>query len=175
MAQDIRQVSAQLTFKIQPVTELELSSVLEVYRQCEDFLALGPVACASVEMVLADIQLSRDAGGIFCGIHVPQKGMVGVIDFVPHHYLGDPRHAFIELLMIEPSSRQNGLGAAVVVWVEEEICSNPIVTTIQAAVQVNNPLAVAFWQKQGYRITNGPEVQPDQTITFSLEKPLVSV
>jgi ribosomal protein S18 acetylase RimI-like enzyme len=150
--------------------DLELPSVLEVYRQCEDFLALGPVANASMEMVLADLQLSRDKGGIYCGVHMPDGGMVGVLDYLPQNHKGDPQVAFIELLMIVPSYRQNGLGAAVVDWVKEEIRRNPMVRIVRTAVQVNNPMAIAFWQKQGFRLTGGPEEQPDGTITYPVEK-----
>jgi len=57
-------------FSIRPIQDSELDAVLEVYRQCEDFLALGPVAQASPQMVAADIALSRGQGGLFCGIYV---------------------------------------------------------------------------------------------------------
>ncbi len=45
--------------RIHPVSPEGLDAVLDVYRQCEDFLALGPIAAASMEMVLKDIELSR--------------------------------------------------------------------------------------------------------------------
>jgi len=36
--------------------------------------------------------------------------------------------------------------------------------------QVNNPQAVSFWQKYGYRIVSGPTLVPDQTTVFGLRK-----
>jgi ribosomal protein S18 acetylase RimI-like enzyme len=161
--------------QIKPVGEVELPSILEVYRQCEDFLALGPVAVASVQMVLADLQLSKDRGGIFCGIYIPESKLVGVIDYIPHHYLGDARHAYIELLMIARPYRRNGLGSAVVTRIESEIRRDPVVNIIKAGVAVNNVPAITFWLKQGYRITGDPEVFPDQTSGFPLEKNLESL
>ena len=38
--------------EIRPVRQQDLQAVLEVYRQCEDFLALGPVAAASMQRIL---------------------------------------------------------------------------------------------------------------------------
>ena len=38
--------------EIRPITENDLEEVFEVYRQCEDFLALGPKPKASMAMVL---------------------------------------------------------------------------------------------------------------------------
>jgi hypothetical protein len=53
-------------YSIRPVvqSEPELRRVLAVYQQCEDFLALGPVATASLEMVKADLALSQQEGGL---------------------------------------------------------------------------------------------------------------
>ena len=42
-------------FSLRPVTPTDLDAVLEVYRLCEDFLALGPVATASMEMLQKDL------------------------------------------------------------------------------------------------------------------------
>ena len=46
-----------------PYEERDLPAVLEVYRQCEDFLALGPVARASLQMVQQDLAISRQENG----------------------------------------------------------------------------------------------------------------
>jgi hypothetical protein len=40
---------------VRALSEGDLKPTLEVYRACEDFLSLGPVAIASIEMVLDDI------------------------------------------------------------------------------------------------------------------------
>ncbi len=93
-------------FHIRPITADELDAVLEVYRQCEDFLALGPVPVASTAMVLQDIEISRREGGIFCGIYDAANGkMIGVVDYVPHGFEGDPHLAHLSLLMmLRPSA-----------------------------------------------------------------------
>ena len=71
-----------------------------------------------------------------------------------------------------PLFRKKGIGEAVVESVEHEIRKNAQVRAILSGVQVNNPLAVKFWQRQGYRITGGPDLLPDQTTVFRLRKDL---
>jgi ribosomal protein S18 acetylase RimI-like enzyme len=156
---------------IRPITRDELDTILDVYRQCEDFLALGPVPTASMEMVLQDIEISRREGGIFCGIYDATDGkMIGVVDYVPGNFEGDPHQAFLSLLMIAAPFRQQGVGKAVVEAIEDEIKTDAQVTAILAGVQVNNPQAARFWQKRGYRIVSGPTLMPDQTTVFGLRK-----
>jgi ribosomal protein S18 acetylase RimI-like enzyme len=158
--------------QIRPVRQDELDAVLEVYRECEDFLALGPVAVASMEMVLKDLEISRDEGGIFCGIYTPAGSMIGVLDYVPKDYHGDPRAAYLSLLMIAAPYRSRGIGEAVVRAVEVEIRRDPHINVIHAGVQVNNPKAVRFWQRHGYAIVSAPKLHPDQTIAVDLRKDL---
>ncbi len=160
------------SLEICPVTPDDLDAVFEVYRQCEDFLALGPVATASREMVLKDLQVSRGEGGVFCGIHTPDGKMIGVIDYVPGNYRDDPQAAYLSLLMIAAPFRNLGIGNAVVEAIEAEIRKGAAVTAIFAGVQVNNPKAVRFWQRNGYRIVSEPRLHPDQTIAVDLRKDL---
>ncbi len=159
--------------QIRPVSIDEAGLILEVYHECEDFLALGPVAHASLEMVAADLALSNEQGGIFCGIFLPSRVMVGVVDYIPDNFEGDPQTAFLELLMIASAFRRRGLGAVVVRLVEEIIRQNPRITRIGVGVQVNNPTAIAFWQKMGYGIISEPELMADGTTVVRLEKPVV--
>jgi ribosomal protein S18 acetylase RimI-like enzyme len=159
--------------EIHPITEEDLDAVLKVYKQCEDFLALGPVATASMQMVLNDIALSKRENGIFCGIYDQKGEMIGIIDYVPSHYRGDPAMAYLELLMIAQPFRSQGIGNAVVDVIENEISRDPAVTAILAGVQVNNPGAIRFWQNHGYRIISGPELMPDQTTAYGLRKDIV--
>ena len=158
------------SLEIRAVTHDDLSSVLDVYWQCEDFLALGPEPVASMEMVLRDIETSQRDGGLFCGVFDADGRMFGVVDTVPSGFEGDPRLAFLSLLMIAAPYRNQGIGQAVVTLIEDEIRRDPQITAIFSAVQVNNPQAVRFWQKNGYRIVGGPELQPDGTTTFRLCK-----
>jgi ribosomal protein S18 acetylase RimI-like enzyme len=156
--------------EIRPVTRDGLEAVLEVYRQCEDFLALGPVAAASMEMVLKDLEISENEGGIFCGIHTADGQMIGVVDYVPRNYQGNSQVAYLSLLMIALPFRNAGIGKAVVDAVEKEIRKDTRVVTILAGVQVNNPQAVRFWQRNGYRIASEPKQYPDQTTAVDLRK-----
>ncbi len=160
------------SLEIRPFTPDDLNKILQVYRQCEDFLALGPVSTASLEMVLKDIEISEQQGGVFCGIYAPAGKMVGIIDYVPRNWEGDSRAAFLSLLMIAAPFRSQGIGAAVVEAVENEIGKDVQVTTIFSGVQVNNPQAIKFWQRHGYRIVSGPTLFPDHTTAFGLRKDL---
>jgi ribosomal protein S18 acetylase RimI-like enzyme len=158
------------SFEIRTITPDDLGAVLDVYRQCEDFLALGPEPTASMAMVLKDIEISTREGGVFCGIYTADGEMIGVVDFIPGNFDGDPHIAFISLLMIAPSFRKQGVGTTIVELIENQIRKDARVKTILSAVQVNNPIALRFFQKNGYRIVGGPELQLDQTTTFRLQK-----
>ncbi|MCC6802200.1 MAG: GNAT family N-acetyltransferase [Anaerolineae bacterium] len=163
---------ADPAFSIRPLTDNDLPAVLDVYRGCEDFLALGPVATASLAMVQQDIAQSVEMGGTFCGIFAPDEIMLGVVDYVLSGFECDPRHAFISLLMIAQPYRNMGLGAAVVARVEAAIRLQPQVDAILSGVQVNNPGAIRFWQRMGYTITSEAESMPDGTTVYHLRKSL---
>jgi ribosomal protein S18 acetylase RimI-like enzyme len=156
--------------EVRRIGEADFDAVLAVYRQCEDFLALGPIPHASPAMVQADLELSRRQGGIFCGVYDGQGIMVGVVDYVPRGFEGNPAHAFLSLLMIAAPYRNRRLGHAVIEWVEGEIRKDAGVCAILAGVQVNNPAAIRFWQRMGYRIVGGPKDYPDGTTAFDLRK-----
>jgi len=162
------------TYVFRPVDRSDpavLAAVLEVYRQCEDFLALGPQPHASPEMVLADLDLSERGGGIFCGIYLyPSGEMIGVADYIPSGFEGNRQHAFIELLMIAQPFRGHGLGNRIVAGLEAEICKDPLITVIRTGCQVNNPNGIRFWQRCGYRIIGQAVSYPDQTTAYPLEK-----
>jgi ribosomal protein S18 acetylase RimI-like enzyme len=159
-------------FEIRPVDRENLEAVLAVYRGCEDFLALGPIAVASMGMVLTDLMLSQGEGGVFCGIHRADGEMIGVVDYVPQGYHGDPLAAYLALLMIAAPHRSQGIGGAVVAAVEDEIRKDGRVTVIWSGVQVNNPQAIRFWQRQGYRIVSEPKLHSDGTTAVDLRKDL---
>lgn len=157
-------------FEIHPIAEDDLGAILEVYEQCEDFLALCQLPTASMEMVLKDIELSKAGNGVFCGIYTENGGMIGVVDYIPCDYCGAPDTAYLELLMIASSYRKQGIGIAVVEAVENEIRKNAKVTTIVSGVAVNNPQAIQFWQRNGYQIVSGPKYYPGQGTGFDLRK-----
>jgi ribosomal protein S18 acetylase RimI-like enzyme len=159
-----------IPLQIHPISPDELDAILGVYRLCEDFLSLGPVATASMEMVLKDVEISADEGGIFCGIYAPDQKMIGVIDYVPNNYRGNPQTAYLALLMIASPYRNQGIGKAVVAAIENEIQKDAKITVIVSGVQVNNPQAIRFWQRNGYRIVSEPKLYPDQTTAVDLQK-----
>ena len=157
---------------IRPIEEHDFSDVLAVYRQCQDFLALGPNPITLPEMVLQDIEHSRREGSQYCVIAISTGQTIGVLDYLPSHFEGFPEQAFISLLMIAAPYRRRGIGHQVIRQIEVEFQKNGQVRTIITAVQVNNPQALRFWQKNGYRIVCGPEMQPDTTVTSQLRKNL---
>ncbi len=159
-------------FEIRPITQNDFDAVLCVYQHCEDFLALGPIATASMEMVLKDIEISKEEGGIFCGIYSEDGKMIGVVDYVPSNFQGNPHAAFLSLLMIDSAFRGQSVGKAIVEAVENEIRKDKSVTVILSGVQVNNPQAIRFWQRNGYCIVSEPHLMPDQTTVFDLRKEL---
>lgn len=160
------------TLAIRPVRADELEQILEVYQQCEDFLALGPVASASMAMVLSDVELSKTLGATFCGIYTAESAMIGVLDIVASGYQGVREHAYLSLLMIAQSLRSHGIGQLVFEALEAEIRKDPRVSVLLAGVQANNPQAIKFWQRMGFRITGGPHQMPDQTTCYDLRKEL---
>lgn len=153
-------------FTICPVQADEWESVLTVYRQCEDFLALTPQPHATMQIVDEDRALSERAGGMFCGIYQRDGSMMGIVDVILRGFEGDPSAAFIELIMIAAPFRTKGLGAAVVKAVESEIARDSQVTSILLAVMVNNPQAIRFWEQQGYTRSSGPHAEPDGTTVW---------
>lgn len=152
-----------------PASENEAYAILDVYRRCEDFLALGPDPHASMRMVLDDLAHSAEQGGMFCGIY--RSGhMVGVVDFVPLGFDGKEDAACLMLLMIAGEERGRGLGRKVVEAVEAEILKNEEIHEICSGVQANNPDGIGFWTRMGYDIVGGPRVMEDTTVCYDLMK-----
>lgn len=160
------------SIKIAGITEEELSQALAVYRQCEDFLALGPEPKASEKMVRADFEHSKQENGLYCGVFDVKENIVGIVDFIPHSFGGSSENAFITLVMIAEPYRNKGLGTKIVEAVERYIANYPKNRAILSAVQTNNGKAVKFWTTMGYRIVGEPETRPDNTVVYNLRKDL---
>ncbi len=156
-------------FTIKNVDENDIDAIFEVYKQCEDFLSLGPVPHASKQMILDDFKISEEEGGTFCGIFINGE-MIGIIDFVLSNFDGIPSNAYLSLLMISQYQRRKGIGRDVIEAVEIEILKNDSIKSILAGVQTNNKSAIAFWGKMGYKIVSEAELLPDTTIAFKLKK-----
>jgi len=154
-------------------TDSELDAVLEIYRQCEDFLALGPVAVASMEMIRTDLELSKKEGCTYCLIRSARSGNVlGVVDYSLAGFEGDPGVADLALLMIAAPHRKKGLGEAVVRAVEDHIRAAGHARGIESGVQVNNPGGIRFWQRMGYQIVSSARDMQDGTVAYRLWKDL---
>jgi ribosomal protein S18 acetylase RimI-like enzyme len=100
----------------------------------------------------------------------PNEKMIGVVDVVPNNYEGNPQAAYLSLLMIAASYRNLGIGRTVLEAVEHELRQDAQVTEMLLGVQANNPQALRFWQRCGYRIIAGPKMLPDQTIVYDMRK-----
>lgn len=57
-------------FTIREVSEKDIDEIFGVYKNCEDFLSLGPIPHASKQMILDDFKISEEEGGLFCGIYI---------------------------------------------------------------------------------------------------------
>jgi len=159
-------------YQVRNVTGDDAEAILEVYRQCEDFLALGTEPTASMSMVFNDIEASQREGRDFRGIYNSSDEMVGIIDFMTCNYDGNPHVALISLLMIALPFRRQGTGTKIIELLERDLKKHYNIITIISAVQVNNLSAQRFWQKNGYRIVSGPVLQADKTTVFQLRKDL---
>jgi ribosomal protein S18 acetylase RimI-like enzyme len=160
------------SFIIAPINASNLPQVLAVYQQCEDFLTLGPVPKASMDMVKADFEHSKEENGLFCGIFDLKESLVGIVDFVPNMFEGNPERAFISLIMISQPYRNKGLGRKIIEAVESKIKENRQVKVILSAVQTNNERAIHFWKELGYSLISEPESRPDKTVVYRLCKNL---
>lgn len=74
--------------------------------------------------------------------------------------------------MIALPYRGKGIGQDVLQSIENEIKKNRQVKSILSAVQVNNEAVIKFWQRIGFSIISGPELQPDQTTVYYIHKEL---
>ncbi|MDO9067360.1 MAG: GNAT family N-acetyltransferase, partial [Deltaproteobacteria bacterium] len=127
---------------------------------------------ASMDMVKADIDHSKEDGGLFCGIFDLKENLMGIVDFVPNMFEGNPEQAFISLIMIAKPHRNNGLGRKVIEVIESKIREDRQVKVILSVVQTNNERAILFWKELGYAIIGGPEPRPDKTVVYQLSKNL---
>jgi ribosomal protein S18 acetylase RimI-like enzyme len=147
----------------------DLPKTLEVYKQVEDFLSLGPMPKASMEMVLADIQHSKEAGGLFCAVVDCNGNQIGVVDFVPEATKGT---AFLSLLMISHKFRNQGIGKAIVKALESYLIQTYGTHTIESGVQTNNEPGIMFWKKCGFQIGRVARSLDDGTVAYDMRKKL---
>ena len=155
---------------IKRIEQADLQSTLEVYRQVEDFLSLGPVPKASMEMVLADIKHSKESGGLFCVINNQNGTQIGVLDFVPETSKGV---ACLSLLMISQKYRHQGNGQAVLNNLELYLKQYYGTHTIESGVQTNNNAGIEFWKRCGFEIGHVAKAMNDGTVVYDMKKNLI--
>ena len=153
---------------VSTVDEGDVPALLEVYKQCEEFLALGPVPVASVQMVQADIDHSRDENGQYCMIREGRGRIIGVVDFTAKSE--EVHTSELLLLMIAAPWRGKGYGQAVVRALEAYLKKNYGTVRVVSWVQTNNPKAICFWQRLGFHLSMEPLDQPDGTVTRMMSK-----
>lgn len=149
-------------------TENDIPAILEVYRQNEDFLALGPVPKASLKMVRADIEQSDQENSLFCVIENQAGEIIGVMDFAPRR--GDHDTSYLALLMIAAPYQSLGSGESIMKAFEKYLVNTHKSRVLKAGVMVNNPKAIRFWERMGFDINRTPELLPDKTTVFRMSK-----
>jgi ribosomal protein S18 acetylase RimI-like enzyme len=154
------------------VKKTDYPAILQVYKQSEDFLSLGPKPNASMEMVLKDIKHSKQEKGKYCGIWDLKGNCMGIIDFIP--IMEDKESSFLSLIMISAAYRDKGLGSKLVQALEKYLKTKYLVKRILSAVQTNNEKAIRFWKRCGYVINTSPEKRPDKTTVYYMKKELVT-
>ena len=159
-------------FIVRVIEEGDLQKTLEVYQQAEDFLSLGPVPRASIEMVHADIKHYKESGGLYCMIQHKNGNHVGVVDFVPETTKGI---AFLSLLLISHRFRNRGIGHSIVKNLESYLQQKYRTHTIESGVQTNNDPAINFWKKCGFKIGTNARAIGDGTIAYEMKKTLVPI
>jgi ribosomal protein S18 acetylase RimI-like enzyme len=74
--------------------------------------------------------------------------------------------------MIVAPLRNRGIGTRILGLVEDKIKMTGGVSEIHTAVQLNNPAALRFWQRNNYHVFGNPVLRPDQTLVLYLRKDL---
>ncbi|MFO1349388.1 MAG: GNAT family N-acetyltransferase [Gammaproteobacteria bacterium] len=78
------------------------------------------------------------------------RGRVGIIGFAIMHFLAEDAHLL--LLAVRPSHQRQGLGRAMVAWLEKSARVAGI-ARIHLEVRATNPRARAFYRALGFRET----------------------
>jgi ribosomal protein S18 acetylase RimI-like enzyme len=117
-------------------------------------------------MVLADMEHSTQASGIYCGIWMSCT-QVGVLDFTPE---AGRDIAVLSLLMIAKPYRNQGIGSSVVHALLSYLRATHGTTVLESGVQVNNAAGIAFWRKHGFEIDATARKLDDGTTVYSMYK-----
>ena len=140
---------------IAPLRPEDYPAAAEVYLKSRHFL-LDISGEAEEElglpMVFKEAADSQAHGAVFAGIRLKKTGhMVGVAVYEPSGHEGNSGMAWLALLMIAEPYHRQGYGTEACLLLEEAIFADSRVNTIRLAVLVNNPDALSFWRRMGYR------------------------
>lgn len=114
-----------------------------------------------LELVAKEAAEAKSHGAIYAALRLGNtREMVGIATYEPSGHGGQPSQAWLALVMIAEKFQRRGYGAEACRLIEENIRSNNAVQIIGLGVLSNNPVALDFWQKMGYR-TTGNRKQDD--------------
>jgi RimJ/RimL family protein N-acetyltransferase len=141
--------------EMRPLKANNYPAVVELYRQTPRFIVElngRPAESINLEMVEEDAAQAANHGATFVGLFLRESGqMIGVADFVPGGYRGQPSQAWIALLLIGGPFQRQGYGTEAYRLVEEAIFADPNAQTIGLGVLVNNGPALGFWAAMGFQ------------------------
>lgn len=148
---------------VRPASEADLPALVHIYNQSGDFLRLGSDTLPE-QAAIADFSHSVVNHTWFCLLEWEGQP-VGVLDFSGGEV---PNEAHLNLLMLSAPYRSQGVGLAAFQWLKDNLRLVPGLRRLRADVQVNNPRALAFWQRLGFQVSGPPALQPDGTTTLPL-------
>ena len=138
-------------FEIRPLTACKLDAAVQVYRQSNEGTRRDPQQRISGQNVLEDMTLSRQDGGIFCGIYDQEDELAGVLDFVPANFAGRSDNACIRSLKIAAPYRNRGLGGRAIDRLEEELRKDIHLKYLWACFPENCSTWQEFAARHGFR------------------------
>jgi RimJ/RimL family protein N-acetyltransferase len=141
--------------EMRPLKARDYPAVVQVYRQTPRFIIElngRPANSIGPEMVEEDAALAANHGATLAGLFLRESNqMIGVADYVPSGYGGQPDRAWIALLLIAEPYQRQGYGTEAYRLIEEAVFADPDVQTLGLGVLVNNGPALGFWQAMGHQ------------------------
>ena len=149
-------------------------AVVEIYRQTPRFIVeLNGRSPDSIglEMVEEDAAQAANHGATFVGLFLRESGqMIGVADYVPSGYGGQPNRAWIALLLIAELYQRQGYGTEAYRLIEDAVFVDPDVQAIGLGVLIVNGPALGFWQAMGYQRVGSTVQDKDDREVVILQK-----
>ena len=142
-------------------------ALVDIYRECRETLPAGTREPIDILMVMEDIRRSQEAGRSFCGIYLPEgQAPVGVVDYVPFGFDGDPAVGGIHVIMVRPEGRRKGVAAEAVSALEQMLFASQEIDAICVKVRVNSTGAFSFWEGLGYQRHQGTQPLSDEAAGY---------